>query len=362
MRWQGKELRLRSPLELRESGGYSDAIIKFLLTRAEGSDADVNQLAMVEFAASQWARAFATARVQPEELRDVITPEVLHTLGSELIRCGEVLYAIQIDADEGLRLSPAASSWTVSGGSNPKTWMVQAEIPGPTKQESQTLSWEGICHFAWRREAARPWRGISPWEGASRSASLAANIEKSLTEECSTPTGFLLPVPAGMDADREDDPVKELNEELRKLYGGLYLIESSAGGFGEGALAGPQREWQPIRIGPLVPESLCKLRGNVMVDLLTAAGIPPPLGLARSDGTLYREAWRNFLFGSVAPKAREVEAEFSRKLNQEVRLTFSDLRASDLTGRARAYKSLREAGMEESQAARVAGLEEEVQS
>ena len=90
--------------------------------------------------------------------------------------------------------------------------------------------------------------------------------------------------------------------------------------------------------------------------MLTACGIPAEF-LEAGDGTARREAWRQFIFGSIAPLARSLEAELSRKLETGIILDFAELRASDLAGRSRAYKQLIEAGMTDQQAAIISGFE-----
>ena len=90
--------------------------------------------------------------------------------------------------------------------------------------------------------------------------------------------------------------------------------------------------------------------------VLTACGIPAEL-VAAGDGTAAREAYRRFLFGTVQPLARICAAEFSAKLDvSDLRLDFSELMASDIAGRARAFQSLVGGGMGVESAASLAGL------
>ena len=78
-----------------------------------------------------------------------------------------------------------------------------------------------------------------------------------------------------------------------------------------------------------------------------------------SDGAGMREAWRQVLFGVVAPLGRAVQAELRLKLDSPgLVLTWDELRASDLAGRARAFQSMVGGGMEVSKAASLAGLME----
>ena len=62
--------------------------------------------------------------------------------------------------------------------------------------------------------------------------------------------------------------------------------------------------------------------------------------------------------GTVSPLSKIVTAELAAKLDApELALTFEDLRAADIVGRARSYKQLVEAGMNKAKAAAITGLE-----
>ena len=69
-----------------------------------------------------------------------------------------------------------------------------------------------------------------------------------------------------------------------------------------------------------------------------------------------REAWRLCLFSVLSPLGKLVEAELQDKLEDTVTLSWQELRASDLSGRARAFQSMVGGGMEVERAAGLAGL------
>ena len=75
-----------------------------------------------------------------------------------------------------------------------------------------------------------------------------------------------------------------------------------------------------------------------------------------SQAASVREAWRLALFGVLSPLGRLVEAELQDKLEDSVTLSWQELRASDLSGRARAFQSMVGGGMEVERAAGLAGL------
>ena len=76
-----------------------------------------------------------------------------------------------------------------------------------------------------------------------------------------------------------------------------------------------------------------------------------------ADATAAREAWRRFLHGSVVPVAELLAAELADKLDAPtLRLRFDRLAASDIMGRARAFQSMTNGGMDAGRAAILAGL------
>ncbi len=81
--------------------------------------------------------------------------------------------------------------------------------------------------------------------------------------------------------------------------------------------------------------------------------------LSDSEGTGQREGYRRFLHATLAPIARMVQDELRRKLDDpDLGLSFDSLFAGDLSGRARAFQSLVNGGMDPGKAAGLAGLME----
>ena len=101
---------------------------------------------------------------------------------------------------------------------------------------------------------------------------------------------------------------------------------------------------------------LVNLHETASREVALCCGVPTALLAESPTGTGTREAWRQFLFGTVAPLGKLVAAELSRKLDAPISLTWADLRASDLAGRARAFQSMVGGGMDLSRAAALAGL------
>ena len=84
----------------------------------------------------------------------------------------------------------------------------------------------------------------------------------------------------------------------------------------------------------------------------------PPSMLVDGEGTRQRESYRRFLHATIVPLARVLQDELSAKLDGEVALSFGRLFTGDLSGRARAFQSLVNGGMDLAKAAALAGLME----
>ncbi len=76
----------------------------------------------------------------------------------------------------------------------------------------------------------------------------------------------------------------------------------------------------------------------------------------KANAAATREAWRLALFGVLSPLGKLVESELKAKLEDSVTLSWQELRASDLSGRARAFQSMVGGGMPVADAVAIAGL------
>jgi len=332
---------------------YTDAVVELLQQRAAGTarGGDPHAIAATEIAAGLWGRAFMAADVQPETTASLaVTPAVRELIGRQLIKRGEALFLIELE--EGALRLDAASSWTVTGRPDPASWRYQVERAGPsTTTTTRRVRPERVVHVRYAVDPARPWQGVSPLASSRITAALAANTERRLSEESAMATGSVLAVPDGT-------PKDQLQTDLRGMDGRLVLVESTAGGYGQGMDQAPRRDLIPQRIGADPPETLALLRSQAALAVLAACGVPTAL-LERSDGTGRREAWRQFLHASVAPVALAVAAELADKLAlPDLALSHDRMMASDISGKARAFQSMVGGGIPVEKAAALAGLME----
>ena len=103
------------------------------------------------------------------------------------------------------------------------------------------------------------------------------------------------------------------------------------------------------------PASLVELVSVASQEVYAACGFNTALW-GGSQAASVREAWRLALFGVLSPLGRLVESELQEKLEDTVTLSWQELRASDLGGRARAFQSMVGGGMAVAEAVSVAGL------
>ena len=348
----------RAPVERRN---YTQFRIDAAVADAAGAAVRGAAFGAVEVAAGMYARAFAAAEVEPAGARTAaLTPALLSSLARRLATGGESLHAIEVDG--GRVELREASSWDVRGGPAPDGWRYTVTTSGPSSTTTETIPAAGVVHVRYATRPGEPWRGRPPLSFAEDSRALAAALELRLGQELAGPVGRLIALPQDAGADEGEGEgegvTATLRRELAGLAGRLALVETVAGGWGEGKAAAPASDWTPRRLGANPPAALGVLRSAVEACVLGVLGIPPGLADASADGTSQRESYRRFLHGSVQPLARLCEAELSSKLETDARLSFRRLEAGDIAGRARAWRGFvgRDASMDDGEARRLAGL------
>lgn len=356
MRWPWSR-----PREYRAS--YTDLVIQAAQAAAAGPAArHALQTGALEACAGQWARALAAALVTPATVATAaVTPDTLADIGRRLIRTGDSLHVIDV-GPAGVRLLPA-SQWEVRGGPDPASWWYRVSLAGPDGTATRPVPAAGVVHLRWATAAHAPWRGIGPIQWAIQTGRLSGELEAALADEAAGPRGHVLPAPEGQreatdDDDDDDDPLAAIRADLVKLKGGLALVETMASGYGDRG-GRPDADWKPRRIGANPPDALDAIRTGAALAVYAACGVPPSLVTLPADGTGQREAWRRFLHGSVSPVARLVQTELRAKLDTpDLSLDLGSLYAADVTGRARAWRSLvgKDTTMPDADARRVVGF------
>ena len=351
MRWPWQKT------ERRQSGGdFTDAVVRLIEAQAAGTAADASSTAAVEAAAGLLSRALAAAEVDGASwIGEVVTPSYLSQVGRDLIRNGDSMHVIRMGADGVAKLIPA-SSWHWEGNHNPDSWTVRATAYGPSTSTTWNLAARAVVFVRWGSTPGQPYVGVGPTSWAHTTARLQSEAERSLADEAAGPLAQLLTYPEAqdVDSDEDSDPLAGLRASIAAARGKAMLVESTAGGMGEGRANAPQRDWKPERLGPSPPDAMVTVADAAFGRMLAACGCSPAL-FDDSDGTAKREALRQWHLGTVQPLARLLEAELETKLETRVRLNF-DLYNVDLAGRAQAFQKLVASGVAVNQALVTAGL------
>ena len=335
-------------LETRESA-YSDAVIAALVSRAEGKSLALpSATAALEAASGTVGRGFAAAEVDgPTFITRALTPSIMEIVGRSLIRIGEVVFLIDTMGGE-LKLLPTEAH-DIEGGPDPSTWTYRLTLNGPSRTFTHDdVPAQSVLHFRYAVDPARPWAGRGPIQVAALAGRLSAETVKALGDEASGPTGRLLGIPV----DGQDATVKGLQADILNAKGRTALVET-----GDWNSAGSDNkvDLDSKRFGAEPPASLVQLVTIASQEVYSACGLNQALW-GGSQAAAVREAWRLCLFGVLSPLGRLVEAELQDKFEDSVTLSWQELRASDLSGRARAFQSMVGGGMEVERAAGLAGL------
>ena len=330
--------------ETREAtGGYTGIISALIEAQAAGTTQQASATAATEAVAGALSRAFADATVDaPPDIMAALTPRTLAQIGRDLVRVGESLHVIRMSGGR-LRLAPA-STWYFEGDEDPADWICTATAYGPSGSSTWRVPLASCVFVTWGSPTARPYHGLGPGTWAADTSRLTANAERSLANEAGGPVAQILPIPQdGGDVDEDDeaapvDPLADLKADIAKAKGGAVLLETTAGGWGEGAVNAPRSDWKPQRLGPMPPEAMVKLAESAFARSLAAAGCSPSL-FNDADGTSKREALRQWHMGVVRPLARMLESELSEKFGVPVRLKFDNY-PMDMVSRAQVFAKL----------------------
>lgn len=342
MRWPWQ------PREDREAtGGYTGIISALIGAQAAGTTQQASATAATEAVAGALSRAFADATVDaPPDIVAALTPRTLALIGRDLVRVGESLHVIRMSGGR-LRLAPA-STWYFEGDEDPADWICTATAYGPSGSSTWRVPLASCVFVTWGSPTARPYHGLGPGTWAADTSRLTANAERSLANEAGGPVAQFIPVPqdaSDPDPDDEDapaDPLAGLKADIKNAKGNALLVETTAGGWQEGAVAAPRADWKQQRLGPMPPEAMVKLAESAFARSLAAAGCSPSL-FNDADGTSKREALRQWHMGVVRPLARMLESELSEKFGTPVRLKFDNY-PMDMVSRAQVFSKL--AGVE----------------
>ena len=240
-------------------------------------------------------------------------------------------------------------SHDIDGDPDPASWTYRLTIGGPSRTHTlDSVSGSSVLHFRYGTDPEQPWRGLGPLQVAQLGGRLSAELAAALADEASGPRGSLLPVPI----EGGDGTLAQLRADLGKLKGKAALVQAGDWGNPGGS---NMTDWSTRRLGPNTPLALVELHRLATEEVAACCGINPGM-LSGRQQTVAREGFRQLLFATAAPLGRLVESELEAKLDTDIEISWEELRAGDITGRARAFQSLVGAGMDLDRAASLSGL------
>ena len=324
------------PTENREAA-LSDLAIEQALERAE-TNAAATLTAAIEACMGLWERGLGSATCSR------LTPFQLSMIGRRLLSEGEIIML-----RERGRIGGVAATASVQGTStNPSGWRYRITVASPNGKARPVLRpGTDVFHARIGVVVEQPWQGRSPLFNSSGTANILRAVELAMKYEAGGAVATVLPVPK---------PSTALATDVRNARGKTLLGHTTSANWGEGG-RGPAGDWRPQRIAPTFAEYELAAHAAVQRSVAAACGVPPLLlGMDIGGGGDAREAWRQFVFSTLAPLGLLIEAELDR-VGLPSAVSFEKLAASDLSGRSRAFQSLTKGGMERAKAERLTGFE-----
>lgn len=304
----------------------TDAITEGLLARAQAQPPLPEDVASIAACQGVWERC-GHSMVVEGDLAPQLQPWLPWVM-SCLAHYGNAYFRLTASG----RLLPALLA-NVQGGPDPRSWQYQLTDAAPTEPRTFTVPARDVLHFRIGVEPLAPWRGRSPL--ARLTASAAAQFEQRLAD---ARPEFAI----SMDSPLDADDVRQLKQQLERL----------------------QRDQLPVVLGdsskvtplPRLTDNVTAARRDLAAHVAQSFGLGASFFSDDSQGTERREAWRQFLNGTLAPIASMIERECSAKTGCDTTIDITALRLVDIVSAAKAYASFVDAGLDESEALRRAGL------
>ena len=183
---------------------YTDLVLAGLLAQqGRGAAAAEWATGAVQSAAGLWARCLSVATSEHE----AVNPDVLGAIAWDLGIVGEHVSILQVDGSGRVALL-RASSWNISGGPSPSSWLYDVSLSGPTGTHTRRVTADGVLHVRYLPDNRTPWRGVAPWKRTPTLSKLAAEVEAALVREVRLPTKISYPDAARREHRHEHAPVR----------------------------------------------------------------------------------------------------------------------------------------------------------
>ena len=286
---------------------YTDQLVALAQQAASTvGGASVGSTAAARYAAGTIARSLASADVKPAH--EAITPDVLYRIGEGLVLRGESLWALVVRGGE-VSLYEAKHSTPL--GTNPTAWSYELTLPAPEGEAVVRFPSESVVHCTWSVSPGAPWKGISPL--ATLSGEALAELEQTIGYEAAQSTGQIVIIPqAG-----EDQSAQVLRDQIAALKGKTAVMDVALEDFTESSGGSGGSGYAVRRLGPQFGAAFAPVRSELSRAVLAACGVPPALVDPGAGGSGTREAYRQYLHGTIQPIGQRVAAELTAKLEPD---------------------------------------------
>ena len=282
---------------------------------------DDGELSAVQIAAGIVGRAFALADVSGRDAGWLTAPVMLQ-IGRDLMTKGESVWIKRLSTN-ALQL---VGDYDYTDG-------------GRYRIAGQTHSSATILHVMYMADSEG--KGIPPLSAARSLANFGKRLEGGMAAESDLPYAYGIATPT------TDEPAKKrITERLRKFKGNAAFTAFQK----SGETIAAERLW----LGPELREANIEAYSRAQRYALGVLGIPIAL-VNGGDAASIRESWRLLTYSLLMPLTELIKYA-AKQVFIEVVIDFERLQSSDVQGRARAFQSLVQGGMDAETAAMLAGL------
>ena len=343
---------MRLPWQKKVETRSYTAVITDALEAAVSSGDTGARSAAIAAVAQYLASELGGAEVEaPTGVR--ITGEWLDWMGRQAVMEGEAVSLIRTRRDGSIALLPVADhDWQHSPNPDEESWTCRATMYAPSGTETVIARRNQLVVLRYSWNSYSPGFGRGPSALAGNASKLATRSEARQADHGQTPVRPFLVIPAGKDPSSESfDGVRS---DVSKGGGFPLIVETMAGGGGSRADA-PQRDWQPTHLRPEPTAQLNEMTRDAFDRMVAAAGLPPALFRAGSDGTSLRESLRQGRMRFTEPFRRRLEDELREQVDDTIRLNLDNY-PLDMVSRAQVVSKLTSAGVDIGVAMNAVGL------
>ena len=279
---------------------------------------------------------------------DALQPH-LSTIARSMVDTGQSDWLINVGGTGEVSLLPVTT--TVVGGPDPRTWVYQATMPGPSETVTLQRSGEAVLSFRLRTDPKSPWRG-RPAIDSSGTSNLLCLLEGQMELEARVSPARLITGGAVSEQAGDISDTIKAGGIVSVLQAGATASITDPSGLKAGAIRNE------------VSAPSVSLHTKLSTLICGAMGVPADLVMGSSSEQGSRESFRRFAATTINNILVTVAREWTDKLGTELQWDTDQLRSSDDVSRARATGSraqavsrLVDSGLPLNQAMAVVGID-----